>query len=318
MNSGKDINYAAEIIKQNQVVGIPTETVYGLAANAYEADAIIKIYELKQRPHFNPLIVHIPDISFLQQITMHQPEVLLKLAEQFWPGPLTIIFNKKEVIPSLVTAGKKTVAVRIPSHPITLNLLKLLQLPLAAPSANIYGSISPTSAKHVIKNFGNKIQYVLDGGNCEIGIESTIIMLNDDEKFCILRHGGISEEQIKKVTGYTPDTFINPEKSISPGLSKSHYAPSIPLFIGSINELLKKHHEEKIAVIGFGKKYGDIRIIYQADLSSVSNLNEAAKNLFSTLQQADNSGADVILASLVTDAGIGKAINDRLQRAAYK
>ncbi|MBC8045859.1 MAG: threonylcarbamoyl-AMP synthase [Fimbriimonadaceae bacterium] len=312
---GKDIFHAANLLKQGDVVAIPTETVYGLAGNAFNTDAVLKIFTVKNRPHFNPLIVHTNTIEKIESFITSFPQELKKLAS-LWPGPITILLPKSNKIHDLITAGAAHVAVRIPNHPLTLELLSNLDFPLCAPSANPFGYISPTTAVHVEKQLGDKISYILDGGQCDVGIESTIIKLNINNKIEILRTGGIPTEQIASITGYQPEIEVYSERPDAPGMLKSHYSPSIPLIIGDINTLLENYNTKKIALLNFNKPVQHASVIFQITLSPKGNLNEAATNLFSALHELDASNAEIIIATRVPDIGIGKAINDRLMRAA--
>ncbi len=314
MKIGADINLAAELLSKGELVAIPTETVYGLAANGYDADAVLKIYRVKGRPQFNPLIVHTDSFEKISSFVMEFPDVLQKIAHKFWPGPLTVLLPKSKAIHDVVTAGLDHVAVRIPSHPLTLKLLSSLNFPLAAPSANLSGSISPTTAQHASKQLGNKISYILDGGKCAVGIESTIVSLNKNNKVEILRYGVITEQDIAGVIGYIPQKkYTNSIES--PGLMKSHYAPIKPFILGKMNELLQTYKNKKVAVLSFKISHKSENICGQIILSEKGNLNEAAKNLFAAMHQLDASDADIIISEQVPNYGIGLAINDRLQRA---
>ena len=196
----KSLENAIITLRKNELIAIPTETVYGLAGNAYNETAIKKIFELKKRPFYNPLIVHIKSLAYLQEIASDIPDNALKLAKVFWPGPLTLVLKKQKHISDLITAGKNTVAVRVPSHPLTLDLLNKLDFPLVAPSANPFGSISPTHAEHVFNYFGEELNIILDGGECEKGLESTIIGFENNQTL-LYRHGAISLEEIEKIIG---------------------------------------------------------------------------------------------------------------------
>lgn len=312
--TGTNIQIAASFLKAGNVVAIPTETVYGLAANAYDPDAVLRIFEIKQRPRFNPLIVHISSIDKLGTVAETAEPVLLQLANYFWPGPLTILVKKSALISDLVTAGSEFVAVRVPNHPLTLELLNQLDFPLAAPSANEFGKISPTSAKHVEESLGNKINYILDGGNSAVGIESTIIKM-EAGKVVILRPGGINTDQISEITGYIPQPAETSNQIEAPGMLKSHYAPAIPLYLGKIDELISRHAGKKIGVLSFSEERQDASIIFQKILSPTGDLHEAAKNLFSYLHLLEQSGAELIISELLPETGIGIAVNDRLIRA---
>lgn len=317
---GTDIHTAAEWLKKGEVIAIPTETVYGLAANALNATAVAKIFEIKNRPQFNPLIVHIKQANALFDIAKNIDERLLKLFYTFSPGPLTILADKKPIIPDIVTAGRPRVAVRIPNHSLTLQLLHSIDFPLAAPSANPFQYISPTSAEQVAEQLGNKVPYILDGGKCAVGIESTIVGTENDE-IIVYRLGGISIEEVEAVVGKVKLKNTMKESSEhsidSPGQLKKHYAPKKPLIVGDIKNLLQEYSDKKVAVISFGKtdfaRYPQIK---EYNLSPQASLQEAASRLFETLYAIDQSDAEVILAQLVPDTDLGQAINDRLQRAA--
>lgn len=296
----KDIELAAEEILKGNIVGLPTETVYGLGANALNQDAVIKIFEAKERPRFNPLIVHLFDKEELDKYVEEVPQSFFKLYEKFSPGPITYVLKKKKIIPDIVTAGNETVAVRFPSHSIFRELLKKVNVPIAAPSANRFGRISPTSAEDVKKEMDGRIKYILEGGISDVGIESTVVDLSGEIP-AVLRHGFVSEEEIQSVIGKTqkPETG----KIHSPGMLLNHYAPTTPLVIVEhINEL--ENFE--------GKNYGIL------DLNKYHDLKEAAKHLFSDLRHLDEKGFELILAAKVKDEGIGIAINDRLEKARFK
>ena len=226
----KDIQKAKKVLTNEGIVAIPTETVYGLAGNAYSDEALKKIFILKNRPFYNPLIVHIKSASALNQIAQEIPDAAKKLAEKFWPGPLTLVLKRLDHISDIVTSGKDTVAVRVPNHPLTLKLLEKLDFPLAAPSANPFGSISPTSAEHVSNYFDKELEVILDGGNCEKGIESTIIGFENNEPI-LYRHGSISIEEIEKVIGKVATLTKMEAKPNAPGMLLRHYAPKTETFL---------------------------------------------------------------------------------------
>lgn len=317
MPIGTDINYAAYLLSNGELVAIPTETVYGLAANAFDKNAVAKIFETKNRPAFNPLIVHIKNIDYLPKIAKNVNEQLLYLFQKFSPGPLTILTEKKNIIPDIVTAGSNKVAIRIPRHPLTLQLLNKLNFPLAAPSANPFQYISPTSAQQVEEQLGDKIPYILDGGKCEIGLESTIIGVENNE-IVIYRLGGISLEDIQNTIGKIKikSNIKNEKKVKTPGQLSKHYSPKKPLFIGITEQLLRNNSHKKIALITFGKnKISETNKLKVYNLSEKADMKEAAANLFETLYEIDNSDAEIIIAELLPDTGLGRAINDRLIRA---
>jgi L-threonylcarbamoyladenylate synthase len=310
------IETAADFLKSGEVVAIPTETVYGLAANAWNADAILKIFETKRRPLFNPLILHVANKADVHTLCTHFPEELQRLTDAFWPGPLTILLPKSELVHDLITAGSPLVAVRIPDHPLTLKLLQAVEFPLAAPSANLFGTISPTTAWHVLEQFDGIIPAILDGGPCKIGLESTIIKMEGDQ-IIILRTGGITPDMIEEITGVPPvisrEIADQPE---APGMLKSHYAPNKPLFIGHLNDLIQEHPDKKLAVLAFGSSVNHPNIVAMENLSEQADLHEAALHLFAMLRKLDASNAEIILAPMLPATGIGLAINDRLERAA--
>lgn len=310
---GKNTLIASELLKKGQLVAIPTETVYGLAANALDTTAVASVFEVKNRPQFDPLILHTFSVNKVADYVKDFPKQLKILADAFWPGPLTVLLEKKEIVPDLVTSGLSRVAVRVPNHPLTLELLKLIDFPLAAPSANPFGYVSPTQAEHVNKQLGDKIAYILDGGVCDVGIESTIVGLEGD-KICVYRLGGIEIEAIEKLVGKVELKINSSSNPAASGQLLSHYSPLKPLIIGDIASNLEK--SKNAAVILFGNK--TVNSNYQFNLSATENLKEAAANLFTALRQLDESDADVILCELLPETGLGRAINDRLKRASVK
>lgn len=312
---GTDISQAKQILEKGQLVAIPTETVYGLAANAFDIVAVARIFEAKNRPTFDPLIVHTHSLEKVSEFTEDIHPKLLKLAQTFWPGPLTLLLPKKSIIPDLVTSGLDRVGVRIPNHPLTLDLLKQLPFPLAAPSANPFGYISPTSAKHVNDQLGSKIDYILDGGPCQVGLESTIVGEEQGE-IIIYRLGGLAIEAITEVVGAVSVQLNQSSNPKAPGQLKSHYAPKKPIFIGNISELQHQHPGKKLGVITFGDRHFSQSNIVIKNLSPSKNYQEAAINLFSFLRELDESNVDVILCELLPEESLGLAINDRLRRAA--
>ena len=309
---GKDIKLAASMLQAGELVAIPTETVYGLAGNALNNEAVSRIYDVKQRPFFNPLIIHLPDFSAVTRYVTEVPQDALILAKQFSPGPLSFLLPKSSLVPDLVTAGSDRVVVRIPSHPMALELLSILDFPLAAPSANTFGYVSPVSAEHVKEGLGGKISYILDGGPCTVGLESTIVGFEAGE-IIIHRLGGITVEDIRKITGKDPVLNLLHKRPETPGQLKSHYAPSTKLVVGDVNKLLLESRDKQIAVISFTKNYTGVTRNFV--LSPSGNLHEAASNLFSVLREIDSLDIELILAEKFPEEGIGRAINDRLGRA---
>jgi L-threonylcarbamoyladenylate synthase len=274
--------------------------VYGLAADALNTDSVIKIFETKKRPDFNPLIVHLSSIEDFKKYTLNIPDEVYKISEKYSPGPITYVIKKNNIIPDIVTAGMDTVALRIPSHPMFREVLKDSGRPIAAPSANMFGKISPTTAEEVKKELDGRIEYILDGGKCPIGIESTVISFAEDRIF-LLRPGFVTREDIEKLLGKEiEDKKFNAGKLRSPGLLKSHYAPVTPLYFTDNIEYFK--------IIK-----GNIGIV---DYSKYKDLKTAALNLFSDLRKADEQKYDYIITSKVENKGLGIAINDRLVKAA--
>ncbi len=310
-----NINEAKELLDNEDVVAIPTETVYGLAGNIFSEKALKKIYALKSRPSYNPLIVHIKSISDLHLVACEIPDKALKLADAFWPGPLTLILKKQPTISDIVTAGKQTVAVRVPNHPIALELLKKLDYPVAAPSANPFTSISPTTAQHVFEFFNSELKLILDGGSCIKGVESTIVGFLDNEVI-LYRHGSTSIEAIEKVIGKVK-IFINDDVAPdAPGMLKKHYSPKTPIIrTDSIEESIKLHSNKKIGLLLFNTENTDLNIECQEILSKDSDLEEAASNLFAALHRLDKCKLELIIAEKFPNKGQGKTINDRLSRA---
>ena len=307
----KDIAKAKALLEKGSLVAIPTETVYGLAGNALDVSAAAKIFTVKDRPQFDPLIVHVAGIEDAKKYTAEFPEQARLLAENFWPGPLTLLLKKKTIIPDIVTSGLDTVGIRCPDHPLTLELLRSLKFPLAAPSANPFGYVSPTTPLHVNDQLGDKIDYILDGGPCQVGIESTIVGFEDHVPV-IYRMGGLSLENIQDVIGNVRLQTHSTSNPKAPGQLKSHYAPGKKVMLGTLDELVK-HFGKSAGILSFQKNFGSA---YQYILSPSGDLEEAAKNLFTALRGFDKMPVDVILTELVPDVGLGRAINDRLRRAA--
>ena len=298
-------------------MAIPTETVYGLAGNAFSSDAVIKIFEVKNRPTFDPLIVHVSSLQRVAEITTHIPPKAVRLAEAFWPGPLTLLLEKRPVIPDIVTSGLPAVAVRIPDHPLTLELLDSLSFPLAAPSANPFGYVSPTTARHVDDQLGMKIAYILDGGDCHIGIESTIIGFKEEQPE-IYRLGGISVEELEFVIGKVSVRRYSSSRPEAPGSLESHYAPGKKLILADILSEEVSTGNKPPGWIRFNKPDPGVPLENQVILSPEGDLKEAAKNLFSALRKMDEFDVPYIIAELVPEEGLGRAINDRLRRAAAR
>lgn len=314
---GKDIETAIKWLLQDEVIAIPTETVYGLAGNALQESALLKIFKAKNRPYFNPLIIHTKDWESIHQYVLAVPEDADRLAAIFSPGPITFLLPRNQFIPDLVTSGSDKVAIRIPAHPITLQLLQQLPFPLAAPSANIFGYVSPTKVSHVVAGLEGIIPMILDGGDCKIGLESTIVDFENDQVL-IRRIGGLSVEKIESVLGKKVQMRISPnDHPVAPGMLKSHYATLTTLLYGDLSILLEKHKDKKVALIEFGQPL-HANVFWRINLSVQANLDEAAATLFAAMRQADNSGAAIILAQVLPAQGLGLAINDRLTKAAHQ
>lgn len=315
---GTSVDIAISLLKKGEAVAIPTETVYGLAANALNAEAVAKIFKIKQRPTFDPLIIHLSSFDKVINYVEEVPTLFYRLAEEYCPGPLTFLMKKKAIIPDLVTAGSPWVAVRIPSHPVTVALLENLDFPVAAPSANPFGYISPTTARHVADQLGDKIYYILDGGTCDVGLESTIIGLNEQNVLEVLRKGGLSIDKIKK---YEPNLILRETSSShpeAPGMLSSHYAPKVPLHLVNFSEFNPPVSADRLGVITFKNFISGIPTKHQIVLSPSGNFVDAARNLFSGMRYLDNCDIDLIAAELVPEKDLGLAINDRLRRAAHR
>jgi L-threonylcarbamoyladenylate synthase len=313
----KDIQKAVQLLTEDHLVAIPTETVYGLAGNIFSEKAIKSIFSTKQRPFFNPLIVHIPSVKSLNDLVTHVPEKAKLLAAAFWPGSMTLVLKKSKTIPDIITAGKDTVAVRVPNHPITLELLKKLPFPLAAPSANPFGSISPTKPAHVENYFRNSIKMVLDGGSCANGIESTIIGFENEDPV-IYRLGALALEEIEAVVGKISIKNKKEEKPDAPGMLARHYAPKTSTFlVDDVAGEIEKNKGKKMGVLVFKSSLNNENIT-EIILSKNGSLQEAASRLYSAMHDLDSKNLDLIIAERFSEFGLGKSINDRLQRATFK
>lgn len=308
---------AARVLRDGGLVAFPTETVYGLGADATDAQAVARLYQAKGRPSFNPLIAHVADLPAAQKLARFNPDAL-RLAEQFWPGPLTLVLPKAPGCPvsDLATAGLDSIAVRLPAHPIARDILRAFGGPVVAPSANLSGRVSPTTAQHVMSDLAGRIDLVVDGGRVNVGVESTIVALLDTPT--LLRPGGIPAAHIEKVLGkslvrLTHETQNSEPHPLAPGMLASHYAPLTPVRLDA------RHIDSDDALLAFGPV-----TIQGADASRVMNLSEAgdlieaAANLFAHLRSLDKLGARAIAVMPIPDEGLGEAINDRLRRAAVR
>jgi L-threonylcarbamoyladenylate synthase len=307
-----DLVAAKAYLQAGEAVAIPTETVYGLAANALNANAVAKVFEIKSRPAFDPLIVHMAYPSEVEKYARVFPGPARDLAMKYWPGPLTLLLPKQNMIPDLVTAGLNTVGLRCPNHPLTLALLRQLDFPLAAPSANPFGYISPTTAQHVQDQLGDKLPFILDGGACTVGVESTIVGFEGGVT-TIHRLGGLSVEQIESIVGKVSVNTQSTSNPKAPGQLESHYAPRKKMVVGNIDTLMRSYYGQRVGVLSFKTQYAVENCLV---LSPTGSLPEAAQKIFAALRELDQSNVDVILAEYVPDTGLGRAINDRIKRAA--
>jgi len=303
----KNLSIAVNYLKKNQLIGVPTETVYGLAGNAYSKEAVKKIYLLKKRPFKNPLIIHYINLQQLKNDVELNSD-FYKLYKKFCPGPITFVLKKKKnsLIPSIATANLKTVAVRVPRNKTIRKILKSLNFPLAIPSANKSTQVSPVSADDVVNEFDTSLKFILNGGSCTIGLESTVVDLTSKVK--ILRPGLINPSDISKVLNKKINVYRGTKIIKAPGMLKRHYSPGIPI---KLNQKKAKNNE---AFIVFGKKYKKAKNIF--NLSNKSNLNEAARNLYKILRLIKKKNYKMICVTSIPKTGIGLAINDRLSRAA--
>ena len=300
---------AVACLLAGDVVAFPTETVYGLGADARRPDAVARIFEKKGRPRFDPLIVHVADARAAREWAARWPDAAARLADRFWPGPLTLVVPKVDAIPDLVTAGRATVGLRVPAHPVAQDILRAFDGPIAAPSANRFGRVSPTRADHVKEQLPGVL--VVDGGPCAVGVESTIIGFDDDGPL-LLRPGGLSLEALTEVSGPLR-TPTEDDPSASPGRAAKHYATATPLFLEGLDE------PPTGARIGYLAFRGVTRDAFVAEiLSPTGNLREAAANLFAAMRRLDAAGVDAIWAEAVPERGLGLAIMDRLRRARAK
>lgn len=313
LKQGKDIDKAVALLQAGQLVGIPTETVYGLAANALDRRAVTGIFSAKNRPSFDPLIIHVASLEDALKYVKAIPSELRILADRFMPGPLTLLLEKKDIVPDLVTSGLSRVAIRIPAHPLVQQLLAQLDFPLAAPSANPFGYISPTKAEHVLAQLADKVAYVLDGGACQVGLESTIVGIEEGQ-LTVFRKGGLAIEEIEALVGTVVVKAHSSSNPAAPGMLKSHYAPRKPFKLLSSTDFQAYTNDKRIGFLAFQtpKSNSDASIV----LSANGDLAQAAQNLFASLRQLDEMDIDEIVAELLPEQGLGRAINDRLRRAA--
>ncbi len=309
-----EVHQAAEMIKRGGIVAFPTETVYGLGADAFNPLAVARIFEVKKRPYFDPLIVHVANYNDLDKLTKEIPSKAKRLIERFWPGPLTAVLLKKEDVPDIVTAGLPTVAIRMPKHSMTLNLIELAGSPIVGPSANPFGYLSPTTAEHVRDQLGDQIDFILDGGSCEVGVESTIVSFFEKGPV-LLRPGGIPLEEIESIIGRVETSSVDKEKPSAPGMLPRHYAPRTPIVLNWSKKNLDSYSDKKIGLLLFQEPKNFLKFHQIEVLSKKGDLREAAANLFSAIRRLDALSLDLILAEAVPEVGLGRAIMDRLRRA---
>lgn len=315
---GVDVAQAARLLRDGKLVSFATETVYGLGANALDVHAVARVFAAKNRPHFDPLIVHIADRSWLTRIVKEWPETAERLAARFWPGPLTLVLPKTDLIPDLVTSGLPSVAVRMPAHPLALELLRLADVPIAAPSANLFGQLSPTRAEHVAERLGDQIDYLLDGGPCAVGVESTVLLL-ESSRAVLLRPGGVALEEIESVIGPVElparATTSDQTAAQSPGMLPQHYAPRTPLTI--VEDLLGVTAPARCGLLTLEPFPEAHRFAAVETLSVSGDLTEAAAKFFAALRRLDAACVEQIVATPFPNRGLGRALNDRLSRAAH-
>lgn len=315
----ENVKQAAEMLKQGLLVAFPTETVYGLGADARNRVSVAGIFESKQRPQFDPLIVHVASLQQVQEITTEFSPRARRLADHFWPGPLTLVLPKHPRIPDLVTSGLDGVGVRIPDHSLARELLTAVGRPVAAPSANPFGGISPTTAQHVLDGLQGRVDGILDGGPCGVGVESTVISLMDATPM-LLRPGGLPKEDIEAVIGPIAQATSNPEFSDAaqpaPGMLSRHYAPRTPLHLIDCDSVCAAWPDQKCGLLTYGNAPHDSDFQHIVHLGDVQDLKTCAANFFAGLRCLDSAGLDVIIARRFPNTGLGVALNDRLQRAA--
>ncbi len=311
---------AAALLRTGHLVAFPTETVYGLGADATNPLAVARIFEAKQRPTFDPLIVHIAELSQVERVVSQFPATARLLTTEFWPGPLTLVLPKRDIIPDLVTAGLPGVGIRIPRHPVAIELLKAAGCPVAAPSANPFGGISPTTAQHVADGLGSSVDCIVDGGPCAVGLESTVLSLMT-ERPVLLRHGGCPLEDIECLIGPVEIARSDPSRDDAaqpaPGMLSRHYAPGTRLIVIAHQQLAEPIAGLRCGLLTAGKQPFSGRFVRIETLSDDGNLQTCAANFFAAMRTLDASDLDVIIAHEFPPHGLGVALNDRLRRAAH-
>ena len=315
---GTDVERAASLLREGRLVAFPTETVYGLGADALNPHAVARIFAAKGRPLFDPLIVHLADASWISRVAAGISLQARELVRHFWPGPLTLVLPKTEAVPDLVTSGLPTVAVRVPDHPVARELLSKADTPAAAPSANLFGRLSPTTAAHVADQLADRIDYILDGGPCRVGVESTVLSIATDTPV-LLRPGGLPLEEIEAAIGPVarPDVSRHPSAAAqpSPGMLPRHYAPRTPVRIGRAVDFTPAGR--RVGLLTW-RPEGLAGFAAIEALSPTGDLTEAAANFFAAMRRLDAQSLDLILAEPFPEHGLGRALNDRLRRAAER
>ncbi|NLM74292.1 MAG: threonylcarbamoyl-AMP synthase [Clostridiaceae bacterium] len=323
------LDRAAAALRDGKLVAFPTETVYGLGANALDTNAVKSIYEAKGRPSDNPLIVHISHTRILEKLVLEVPEKAKKLMDFFWPGPLTLIMKRTDFVPDIITAGLDTVAIRMPDNALALKLIDKAGVPVAAPSANLSGHPSPTTAKHVEDDLKGRVEYIIDGGPCNVGVESTVLDVTGEIPV-ILRPGGVTREMLEKIVGKVESDLVikieDGQKPRSPGMKYRHYSPRAEMYLVSgesdkvvieINELTEKSKEKGLKVGVLSTEENMHRYIADIIISvgSVDTPEDIAANLFDSLRKFDENNVDIIYSETISEEGIGKAVMNRLMKA---
>lgn len=311
------IQLAAAIIRQGGLVAFPTETVYGLGCDALNPDAVARVFEAKQRPRFDPLIIHLADRSMLEAVVKSVPPTAYRLMDAFWPGPLTLVLPKRAHVPDLVTAGLPTAAVRVPSHPVAQTLIRESGTPIAAPSANPFGYVSPTTAQHVCDSLGDRVDLILDGGPCPVGVESTIVSLTGAQPE-LFRPGSLSLDDIRTIIGPVVRATEFDGKRCAPGQLSHHYATHTPVIIIPLHEAWPSQQcPERAGLLAISTPRCSVDRFHAVEVLSPSgDLREAARNLFAALRRLDALGLNRIYAESCVEIGVGLAIMDRLRRCA--
>lgn len=312
--TGTDTTIAASLLKSGRLVAFPTETVYGLGANAMDNAAVAGVFAAKQRPDFDPLIVHIAEPDWLDRVVTEVPKLARTLIDAFWPGPLTLVLPKQPAVSDLITSGLSTVGVRQPNHALARQLIAQANVPVAAPSANLFGRISPTTAQHVADQLGERIDYILDGGPCRVGVESTVVTVEDD-RVIVLRPGGVTLEDLRRVAGNVEfdDSDGTEKEHASPGRTLQHYAPGTKLVIRDKPEVRPEETHLKVGLLAQGTdQHPDFTVVEQL----TADMTQAASRFFAALRRLDAAGLDLIVSTAFPQKGLGIALNDRLKRAA--